>query len=159
MKILGWVARVLAVVVVAVLLLDTFGGMLLDGPLGPIPGGRMSGPVSGDPHPDWSNLEQVVELEIRPSRPWSLSIWNAVIDGELYVPSAMGARRRWPEVALADPRVRLRTRGQIHELRIEKVNNPLLRARLGAAFAERYDFDPPASPEQDATWYFHLTPR
>jgi hypothetical protein len=155
----GWFLRGLVGVVLLVLLLDTFGGWLFDGPLGPIPGGRLGGPVNPDPAPDWSDLEKVIVLEIRPAKPWSLSIWNVVLDGQLYVPSASGARRRWPSAALADPRVRVRTHGQIYERRIEKVTDPALRKRIGAAIAARYGFEPPADPEADTTWYFHLARR
>ena len=158
-RVFRWLFRGLVGIVLIVLLLDTFGGWLFDGPLGPIPGGRLVGPVNPDPAADWSNLEKVIELEIRPEKPWSLSIWNAVLDGELYVPSASGARRRWPPVALADPRVRVRTHAQIYERRIEKVTDPALRKRIGAAIATRYGFEPPADPEADTTWYFHLGPR
>ena len=97
---------------------DTFGGMLFDGPIGPIPGGALSGPGDPNPNPDWTALPEVIELEIRPEKPWSLSVWNAVVDGKLYVPSAFGARRRWPAVALEDPRVRFRAGGKIYERRI-----------------------------------------
>jgi Uncharacterized protein conserved in bacteria (DUF2255) len=160
MRILGWIARGFGAVVAVVLLLDTFGGYLFDGPLGPIPGGAfVDGAVNPDAKPDWSDLEKVIELEIRPAKPWSLSIWNVVLDGELYVPSAMGARRRWTKVAVENPLVRVRTHGQIYERRIEKVTDPALRTRIGEAVAKRYGFDPPQDPEQDTTWYFHLTPR
>lgn len=160
MRILGWILRVVATVAVVVLLLDTFGGFLFDGPLGPIPGGAFQGTVSPDPHPDWSGLEEVIELEIRPERPWSLSVWNVVLDGELYVPSAMGARRRWTSVALEDPSVRVRTHGRIYERRIVKVTDPALRKRIRDAAAKRYGgFEPADSTEEDTTWYFHLAPR
>lgn len=145
--------------ILVVLLLDTFGGWLFDGPLGPIPGGELSGSVDPNRNPDWSNLEKVIELEIRPSQPWSLSVWNVVIDGELYVPSAAGARRRWTAVALADPLVRIRTNGRIYERRIERVMDPTLQQRIGRAVAERYSARAPQSAEEDTTWYFHLAPR
>jgi len=139
MRIVRWVLGAIVAVLVLVALLDTFGGYAFDGPLGPIPGGAFVGPVDPDPDPDWSNLEEVIELEIRPEKPWSLSVWNTVIDGELYVPSAQGARRRWTSVALADPRVRVRTNGRIYERRIELVEDEALRRRVGASIAERYD--------------------
>jgi hypothetical protein len=159
MRVLRWIGGTLVAVIAVALLLDTFGGWLFDGPLGPIPGGALQGPVDPNPRPEWSNLEEVIELEIRPERPWSLSVWNVVIDGQLYVPSASGARRRWTQVAIADPLARLRTRGRIYELRIEKVEDPELRKRVGEAVARRYGFDPPANAEEDTTWYFHLGPR
>lgn len=159
MRILRWILSGVVALVLAVALLDAFGGYLFDGPLGPIPGGALVGPVNSNPNPEWSNLEQVIELEIRPEKPWSLSVWNAVIDGELYVPSAMGARRRWTAVALEEPMVRVRTRGQIYERRIEKVEDPALRLRIGRAIAERYGATSPESAETDTTWYFRLAPR
>jgi hypothetical protein len=158
-RILSVVVGIVVTVVAIVLLLDTFGGYLFDGPLGPIPGGAFKGPVNSDLHPDWSNLEEVIEIEIRPARPWSLSIWNVVVDGELYVPSASGARRRWTAVAVNEPMVRLRTHGQIYERRMERVTDPALRLRIGQALAERYGFEPPQDPERDTTWYFHVEPR
>jgi hypothetical protein len=159
MRVLRWIGGVLLAAILAVVLLDTFGGYLFDGPLGPIPGGAFRGPVDPNPNPDWSNLEKVIELEIRPQKPWSLSVWNVVIDGELYVPSAMGARRRWTQVAIVIPLARVRTHGRIYERRIEKVEDPELRKRIGGAVAARYGFDPPAGTEEDPTWYFHLGPR
>lgn len=159
MRILRWVLGGVATVVVVVLLLDTFGGYLFDGPIGPIPGGAFKGTVNPVPHPDWSNLERVIELEIRPEKPWSLHVWNVVIDGELYVPSANGARRRWTAVAIKEPLVRVRTNGHIYEQRIEQVTDPALRQQVGQALAQRYGFEPAKDPGQDTTWYFHVGPR
>jgi hypothetical protein len=159
MRIFRWIVGGIAAVIVLLLLLDTFGGWLFDGPLGPIPGGAFVGPVNPEPQPDWSQVEKVIELEIRPSRPWSLSVWAVDIDGELYVPSRAGARRRWPAAALADPRVRVRTNGQIYERRIERVTDPPQRERVARAIAGRYGFDADAAAADDTTWYFHLAPR
>ena len=153
MKVIRLVGRGLAVVVVAVLLLDTFGGYLMEGPLGPIPGGAFKGDVSTDP--DWSAVEEVIELEIRPEKPWSLSIWCTVVDGELYVPSGFGERRRWPSVALEDPRVRVRTGGKIYERLIARITEAPLRARVLDSLAKRYG----DNVKSDSTWVFHLAPR
>jgi hypothetical protein len=71
----------------------------------------------------------------------------------------MGARRRWTQVAVVEPLVRVRTHGRIYERRIEKVEDSALRKRIGAAVAARYGFDPPKDSEPDPTWYFHLAPR
>ena len=74
-RIVKWIATAVGLLIAIVRLLDTFGGYLFDGPLGPIPGGAFKGPVNPEPHPDWSQVEKVIELEIRPAKPWSLSIW------------------------------------------------------------------------------------
>jgi hypothetical protein len=160
MRVLKWIGMGVAALVAVVLLLDTFGGYLFDGPLGPIPGGTLQGPVNSNPNPDWSGVEKVIELEIRPEKPWSLSIWAVVVDGELYSPSAFGARRRWDAVAIKDPRVRVRTQGQIYERTLELVTDPVLRKRVGEAAAARYNFDAKqAGSEADQTFYFHYAPR
>jgi hypothetical protein len=115
--------------------------------------------VNPERDPDWSRVEEVIELEIRPANPWSLSIWAAVVDGELYSPSAYGGRRRWTTVALEDPRVRLRTNGQIYERTLERVTDPELTKRLRRAFATRYGGFEEMDPRDDPTWYFHYAPR
>ncbi len=159
MRILKWIAATIGTVVLGLLILDTFGGYLFDGPLGPIPGGAFEGPVNPERNPDWSGIEEVIEIEIRPSRPWSLSIWAVVVDGELYSPSGYAARRRWPTVALEDPRVRVRTNGQIYERTLERVTDPQLKERVGRAVAARYGFDAEEFVRGDTTWYFHYAPR
>jgi hypothetical protein len=159
MRILKWITAAIGVVVGVVVVLDTFGGYLFDGPLGPLPGGAFEGPVSSERNPDWSQVEEVIELEIRPAKPWSLSIWAAVVDGELYSPSAFGARRRWTAVALEDPRVRVRTNGQIYERTLERITDRELTKRLRQAFAARYGGFEEVDAGDDPTWYFHYAPR
>ena len=158
MRILKWIGIVVGSLIAIVFLLDTFGGYLFDGPLGPIPGGAFRGAVNPESRPSWAP-EKVIELEIRPAKPWSLSIWAVVVDGELYSPSAFGERRRWPKVALADPRVRVRTNGQIYERTLERVTDPVLKKKVAEAVAARYGFDAAEAERDDTTWYFHYGPR
>jgi hypothetical protein len=159
MRVLRWLAAGLVAAIAIVLLLDTFGGYVFDGPLGPIPGGAFQGAVNPNPNPDLSKLEKVIELEIRPRKPWSLSVWNVVVDGEAYIPSAMGERRRWTKVAVEDPLVRIRTNGEIYERRLERVTDPALRQRIAKAVSERYGGTPPERIEDNPTWFFHIAPR
>jgi hypothetical protein len=159
MRFVKWLAAALGAIVLTILFLDTFGGYLFDGPLGPIPGGALSGPVNSTGDPDWSKLEEELELEIRPSRPWSLHIWGVVVDGELYSPSAFGEKRRWPKVVMEDPRVRLRTNGQIYERSLERVTDPELKKRVGEALVAKYGLDPKKAEADDTTWIFHYAPR
>ena len=53
MRILKWIGIVVGSLIAIVFLLDTFGGYLFDGPLGPIPGGAFRGAVNPEPHPSW----------------------------------------------------------------------------------------------------------
>ena len=104
MRIVKWIGAAIVTVAVVLLLLDTFGGYLFDGPLGPIPGGRLSGPTNRDKNPDWSHVEKVIQIEIRPSKPWSLNVWAVDVD-------ASSTRLPLREPAAAGRRSRLRTRG------------------------------------------------
>jgi hypothetical protein len=159
MRILRWLAGIVGALVLVVAVLDTCGGYLFDGPLGPIPGGAFVGPVDPNPDPAWTDLEEVIELEIRPSKPWSLHVWNVVIDGELYVPSARGAQRRWTAVVLNDPNIRVRTRDTIYEQRLEKVDDPALRRRIGEAVVARYALGGSDEDDLASTWFFRVAPR
>jgi hypothetical protein len=159
MKILKWIGIIVVSLVACVAFMDTFGGYLFDGPIGPIPGGELQGPVTAEANPDWSAVEEVIELEIRPSKPWSLSTWNALIDGELYIPSAKGEKRRWPKVMLEDPRVRLRTGGKIYERKLERVTDKDLIVKIRTRLAERYNLERNSTDTDDGLWLFHVAPR
>ena len=57
MRFLKWLGAAVGAILLTILLLDTFGGYLFDGPLGPIPGGALSGPVNSTEKPDWSKMK------------------------------------------------------------------------------------------------------
>ena len=62
-------------------------------------------------------------------------------------------------MVLEDPRVRLRTNGQVYERLLERVTDPELEKRLGKAFVARYDLDAQKAEKDDTTWFFHYVPR
>jgi hypothetical protein len=62
-------------------------------------------------------------------------------------------------VALADPRVRIRTGGEIFERTLERVTDSDLKQRVGEAVAKRYGFDAAEAARDDTTLYFHYAPR
>ncbi len=66
------------------------------GPLGPVPGGRLSGQVVSTPVTDWTflNDQPTIELETRPDDPYSVTVWCVSLGSRLYV-GAGGPRRRW----------------------------------------------------------------
>ena len=159
-KVLKWVGLGLAALVLIVVLLDAFGGYFMDGPLGPIPGGRMSGPVVDAAEPlDWSGVEPEIEIEVRPDQPWSLTVWRAVLDGDLYIPSGGGARRRWTQVAVADPRVRVRSQGRIQEGCLVRIEDAEIRQRARTMLGEIYSFPGTAEEDDGSLWLFRVDPR
>jgi hypothetical protein len=85
------------------------------GPFLVIPGGELRGEVVNEPVEDWSFIaDRFVDLETRPSNPYSVQVNYFVKDGELYIDPAEG--RGWLENIREDPRVRVRFGGRIYPL-------------------------------------------
>ena len=159
-KVLKWIGIALITLVLGVFLLDSFGGYFMDGPLGPIPGGRMSGPVVDSDQPlDWSGVEEDIAIEVRPEKPWSLTVWRAVLDGNLYIPSGNGAERRWTQVTLADPRVRIRSQGRIQEGCLVRIEDQATRGRVRAELAKIYPLPSGGGEDDGSVWLFRVDPR
>src|SRR5690349_20291360 len=122
MRILRWVG-------IAVGLIAAVGvvARFHDGPLGPFPGGRLSGTPVTDASPDWSAVlkgASHLELEVNPASPRSVTTSFAVQGGVLYVPSLFAARKEWPQQVLADGRVVLRVDGKLYRRRAVRVTEP-----------------------------------
>jgi hypothetical protein len=148
-------AVVLMALVAGALVLARFS----DGPIGPLPGGKLHGPVAREPVTDWSPVVAGaghLELEVDPAHPRSITTSYIVHDGKLYVPSMFAAHKRWPQHVLADDRVVLRIGGKLYERRAVRVTDPaelrpLVRAHDGATDG--------ADPRALSTWYFRIDPR
>ena len=98
---------------IAVLILLAGAGACSGGPFGIIPGGALSGEVVTDPPPDWSFAgDRFVDLETRPSQPYSVELNYLVKDGQLFIDPAEG--RNWLEHIREDPRVRVRFGDQVY---------------------------------------------
>ena len=86
------------------------------GPIGPIPGGALSGKPGPTDVKDWSFADEVenAQLETRPDDPHSVNCWFAPVAEDLYVPTSMilGPKepelRSWVAHVAEDPRVRIR---------------------------------------------------
>jgi F420H(2)-dependent quinone reductase len=113
------------------------------------PGMKLSGQVVSGPVSDWgfSNADALVELES--NAPWglahSVTVVCASTGAHLYVPSVYSTGGGWPEArrwnrnVVADPRVRIRIDGKLHERRAVLVTDEAERAAAFAAFAPKYE--------------------
>ncbi len=98
-------------------MLAWFGGL---GPWGPFPGGVLWGEVAREPVADWSFVDRVGEVQVETRLgplPWSVTTWALSHEGRLYLPSRNCREKRWVKNLLADPDVRVRIQGRLHELR------------------------------------------
>lgn len=130
------------------------------GPTGPLPGGKLRGELASEVPTDWAFADAVknVQLETRPSAPYSVNVWGAGIGKFFYLASGEGGESAWAQHILADPDVRLRVGDTIYELRAVRVEDDAQRERFLAALKRKYDWEPePEAPEQ--AWLFRLEPR
>src|SRR5262245_28767823 len=80
------------------------------GPCGPIAGGELSGGSASAPADGWSftNELSTIQVETRPSDPYSVTTWCVTDGKQLWVPSRGAAKKQWVQNVLTDPHVRLR---------------------------------------------------
>jgi hypothetical protein len=183
-KIRFWKAS--RILVVAFVLLVTLGFITqrtLDGPVGPIPGGKLrGGDLVSAPVSDWTFAHRQ-EVELQLVEPvGSRTVVTFAYNGDLYVPVPLGffARRvpdypmvghllrffkRWHLDALRDGRVVLRLEGKLYERQAERVTDLKLLAGLTAIVAQAVA-ESISSPlievlddDPEELWFFRLDPR
>jgi hypothetical protein len=153
-------ARLTASVVLGTLL-----GLGCWGPVGPIPGRSLGGPVHSGALPDWSLVDEVetIQLEARPERPYSVNVWCGAHEGALYVPTSLilgpddPNERDWVRFVAEDPRVRLRIDGVVYELRAVRVEDPGEREAVRARLLAKYERENDDHAQQ--AWIFRMEPR
>ena len=128
-------------------------------PLGPLPGGRLRGEVKPPPS-DWSVADAIenVQLETRPSDPYSVNVRGAGLGDHFYLASGHGGEAKWVRHIAEDPNVRLRVADAVYELRAERVEDEASRQRFLEALKRKYDWEP-TGEESERAWLFRLGPR
>jgi hypothetical protein len=148
-----------------VLVVIGFAARYHDGPLGPFPGGAMTGEIVDARISDWSavlppnpDLRQHVEVQVGPDDPRAVTTSYVVRDGRLYVFALLGARKTWPALALADDRVVVRFADKLYPLRAVRVTDP---AELAPLALQLEELEPGATADANSlpTWYFRMEPR
>ena len=151
---------------ISALLLATAGLVTLTacGPLGPLAGGRLRGPVESVPA-GWAAVGEVetFQLETRPDDPHSVNIWGAVVDDRFYIATSLilgtdePSERSWVKNVGVDPHVRLRADGRIYELRAVRVLDTAEAERARDALIAKYDVE--RDDHATGAWIFRLDPR
>jgi hypothetical protein len=141
------------------------GAVLACGPVGPIPGGALRGDVVSKPVSDWSFTRDVekVQVETRPSDPYSVNTWIYGEGDRLYLPTSLilgdsePTEREWVRNVLEDDRVRVRIDGLIYELRAIRVTDAEELEDARTKLLAKYDVEP--DDHSSAAWVFRLEPR
>ena len=110
-------------------------------PISMLPGGALSGQVAAPPA-DWTALANVdtIQVEFRPSDPYSHNIWAVGIGHDLYI--ATGADgTRWTPFVAADPLVRARIGTALYELSAAAVTDAVERGRVADEYGKKYELD------------------
>ena len=130
----------LALLVVAALGFGVWARLLAGGPVGPIPGGALSGELASELPRDWSfaNESDYLLVESRAGRlPWSTRVWFMAFDGRIHVllPSffASGLESRLER----DPRVRIGLDGVLYDQVAVPVRESEQRGAILAPFLRR----------------------
>ena len=134
------------------------------GPLGPLSGGALRGPLHEGRVDDWSFTADVatVQLETNPADPHSVNTWCVALGDRLYVPTSMirGPKspdeREWVRNVLANPAVRIRIDGEIYPRIAFRVSNAAEYDAARAALERKYGLDPKERDPERAIWIFRL---
>lgn len=129
------------------------------GPCGPIPGGSLSGERVEARVADWSFVNRVPRcaLEVRPSRPRSMTV-NCMSHAErLFVSCSACASKQWSAMALAEPSGRVAIEGRVYPVSLARVTDPTLLESVWLARSTKLGND--SAPRPEDWWTFELVSR
>lgn len=124
----------------------------------PFPSGELQGNLTALPA-DWTELAaaKVIELETKPTEPYSVKLWIVGHQNRLYV-HAGANRAQWVENMEADPEVRLLIGEQLFELAAARVTTQAEFDEFANAYEEKYSARPRNENVNEA-YLFRLDPR
>jgi hypothetical protein len=162
MRVLRWLGILLGTVLVAAVAI-AIAARFSDGPLGPFAGGPLtSGELVTDPHPDWSFVRDVREVELQLLEPpRSRTTWILLHEGRIYIPCGLPSFRlwkQWPHEAERDGRALLRIGDKRYPRQAVRVTDPAVLEALVERAEEKYPSIPEAMGPDDV-WFFRLDPR
>ena len=128
-------------------------------PMGPIPGGQLTGEAKAVPD-NWSAFSEVelVQLETRPDDPYSLNIWGVGLGRDYYIASGGGGESNWVDHIIDNPDVRLRIENKLFELKAVRITDEEELAEVLKRYKEKYDMEAQGADAAQA-WLFRLDRR
>lgn len=123
------------------------------------PGLWLRGEIAAAPVTDWSFTDAIPTIKIQTQSPfllpYSVAIWCATYNGNLYVTSYRG--RRWVEDIVSYPQVRLKIDGRLYDRTLSMVTDPTEKAAVLESKAKKY----PSwkAPTVEAATVFRVMPQ
>ncbi len=108
-------------------------------PLSTIPGGKLAGETTAAPA-IWTDLPEIIQVETRPSDPYSINIWGVGIERDLYIATGTDGTT-WTGFIKDDPHVRVRIDASMYELLAMSVTDSTERNKVVSAYSDKYELD------------------
>ena len=124
MKILRIASITLGVLFVVGLIGAGIARLVINGPIGPLAGGKLTGNLQAAPE-DWGFTKDhfTIAVEVGPDDPHSVTVICFLVDGELYIPAQDAAEKSWPQMALDDSRATVRIEENLYPVRLVRVQD------------------------------------
>jgi hypothetical protein len=124
MKILRIIGIVLAVLFAITIVGAGIVRLAINGPIGPLAGGRLDG-IERTAPTDWAFSDEysTIAVEVRPADPHSVTVVCFVSGGELYIPAQDAAKKEWTQMALEEGRARVRIGDELYPIQLVKVED------------------------------------
>jgi len=124
----------------------------------PLPGGELDGTPRPVPE-DWSFLADtsIVQIETRPSDPYSVNIWAVGMGPVVYL-HAGDNRTAWVEHLEVDPRLRMRVGDDLYAMRAVRVDSQAEFDRFADAYEAKY-WGRPGNENVEEVYLLRLEPR
>ncbi|MEX2204920.1 MAG: hypothetical protein WEF50_01695 [Myxococcota bacterium] len=160
MKVVRWLVRIVAVVVLLVAGLFV-GARFHDGPLGLVPGGALvAGERVAAPVGDWAFATDIDTIELQlDGESSSRTTWVLVNQGRAFIPASLSfpPGKRWHKTADQNGAAWLRIGGQRYPVTLTRTKDEALETQLRSVVGNKYDVGPASG--EDGVWFFEVVSR
>jgi len=136
--------------------------LVINGPIGPLAGGELTGNQRTVPA-DWgfTDGQQTIVVEVRPDDPHSVTVVCFVVGDDLYIPAQDAADKDWPQMAVADGRARVRIGEDLYPVRLVRVEDAGIREAAFRSASQKYPqfADRLAAGVPNSVWLFRAERR
>lgn len=138
--------------------------LLRSDPIAMISGKKLSGEVaSGAVNWEICNQHATVAIEVRPEDPYSVTTWCLVYQGQMYIPASNPTEKKWVDLVLQNPNVRIKMGDAIYLARAKKTDS-LSRDTVISLVTTKYpEYAADVIQESDSNpsqaWIFHISSR